>query len=48
MRFSSVGMLTVQPHNAWRRTEERRLRGLISLVGMKCQSHEYLDDLMFP
>ena len=22
MRFSSVGMLTVQPHNAWKRKEE--------------------------
>lgn len=22
MRFSSVGMLTVQPHNAWKRKKE--------------------------
>lgn len=46
-RFSSVGILTVQPHNAWR-GEEEEMRGLISLVGMKCQSHEYPHDLMFP
>lgn len=45
MRFSSVGMLTVQPHNAWK---GERLRGLMSLVRIRCQSPDYLHDFMFP
>lgn len=45
MRFSSVGMLTVQPHNAWK---GGRLRGLMSLVRIRCQSPDYLHDFMFP